>query len=132
MAQPPDLKAHGRRCATVEGVNIHANTYVAKQARVHLEKLCRYITRPAVCDARLKLLDDGRVRMAFKSVWSNGAVGKVFEPRAREPFGCRRRASAVALAHGGGKRRWCGGYYDRGGGSDGFGTSVSAAVGQSE
>ena len=47
---------------------------------MHLEKLCRYITRPAVCDARLKLLDDGRVRMAFKSVWSNGAVGKVFEP----------------------------------------------------
>ena len=80
MTEPPEPKPHGRRCAIVQGFSIHANTYVAPQARPQLEALCRYITRPAVCDARLDKLPDGRIRMAFKNTWSNGATARVFEP----------------------------------------------------
>ncbi len=79
-AAAPKVKPHGRRCAMVDGFSVHANTFVAKHARPQLEKLCRYITRPAVCNARLKRQRDGRVRVDFKSVWRNGATGKVFEP----------------------------------------------------
>ena len=78
--EPVVAKPHGRRCAMVDGFNLHANTYVPARARPKLERLCRYITRPAICNARLRKLDDGQVLMKFKRPWANGAIAKIFEP----------------------------------------------------
>ena len=80
MREPPEPKPHGRRCAHVQGFSLHAATRVGRKARPHLEKLCRYVARPAICNARLKFLDDGRILMRFKRKWANGAVAKVWEP----------------------------------------------------
>ncbi len=58
---------------------MHANTFVPALARDRLEKLIRYVARPAVCLGRLAYLEGGYVEMRFKSRWRDGSVGKVFE-----------------------------------------------------
>ena len=34
--------------------------------------LCKYILRPPLANDRLKILDDGNVRLEFKRPWSDG------------------------------------------------------------
>jgi Putative transposase. len=36
------------------------------------ENLCKYILRPPLANDRLKILDDGNVRLEFKRPWSDG------------------------------------------------------------
>ena len=49
-------------------------------ARESLERLCRYILRPALCNARLERLPDGRILAKLKRRWSDGTWAKLFEP----------------------------------------------------
>ncbi|UNB75899.1 transposase [Escherichia coli] len=39
-----------------------------------LEKLCRYITRPAISEKRLSIALQGRVRYQLKTPWRNGTT----------------------------------------------------------
>src|SRR5210317_866023 len=48
--------------------------------REKLERLCRYITRPAVSAKRLSMTRNGRVRYELKTPWRNGTTHVVFEP----------------------------------------------------
>ena len=41
------------RCATIAGVSVHANVAVPAHDRRRLERLCRYVARPALCGERL-------------------------------------------------------------------------------
>jgi hypothetical protein len=52
--KPPPARILGRRCAQIEGFNLHANTRVAANQRDQLETLCRYLARPPLSDERLK------------------------------------------------------------------------------
>ena len=45
-----------------------------------LERLCRYISRPAVSERRLSLLDDGRIRYELKTPYRDGTTHVIFEP----------------------------------------------------
>jgi hypothetical protein len=47
---------------------------------VILERLCRYITRPAISDKRLSISPQGRVRYQLKTPWKNGTTHIEFEP----------------------------------------------------
>jgi hypothetical protein len=38
----------GPRCASLSGISLHANVYIPAAARRQLEKLRRYVARPAV------------------------------------------------------------------------------------
>jgi len=40
-------------------------------ARDALERLCRYILRPALCNARMERLADGRIVVKLKRTWSS-------------------------------------------------------------
>ena len=51
-----DIKPHGRNCAQAHGYSLHANTRVGELARGDLEKLLRYVCRPAIAAHRLELL----------------------------------------------------------------------------
>ena len=51
----------GPRCASLSGISLHANVCIPAGARRQLEKLCRYVARPAVAAERLSLLPDGRL-----------------------------------------------------------------------
>ena len=62
------------------GVNIHAGTAIDGRDRRRLERLCRYMGRPPICEERLERLEDGRVSYGFKSAWKDGTRGIVLDP----------------------------------------------------
>ena len=64
----------------VDGFNLHANVRIGPASRADLERLCRYILRPALCGGRLERLADGRILAKLKRIWSDGTWAKVFEP----------------------------------------------------
>jgi len=70
----------GRLCAEAEGYNLHAATWIAGHQRTRLERICTYISRPAVADDRLDLLDDGRVALRLKRPFADGTSYLLFAP----------------------------------------------------
>ena len=48
--------------------------------RDKLERLCRYISRPAVSEKRLALTSNGQVRYELKTPYRNGTTHVIFEP----------------------------------------------------
>jgi hypothetical protein len=66
------------RCATCAGYSVHAGTAVGARDRLGLERLCRYVARPAVSSRRVTELPDGRVRLELKRPWSDGTVALTF------------------------------------------------------
>ncbi len=48
--------------------------------RTHLERLCRYIARPAVSTKRLSLTRHGKVRYELKTPYNDGTTHVLFEP----------------------------------------------------
>ena len=69
-------------CATPSagGFSLHAGVAAQAYQRDRLERLCRYVTRPAVAEPRLSLTAGGRIRYALKSPWRDGTTHVVFEP----------------------------------------------------
>jgi len=64
----------------VSGFSLHAGVATKVNERTKLERLCRYITRPAVSTKRLALTRNGRVRYELKTPWRNGTTHVIFEP----------------------------------------------------
>jgi hypothetical protein len=62
------------------GFSLHAGVATKANERAKLERLCRYITRPAVSTKRLSLTHNGRVRYELKTPWHNGTTHVIFEP----------------------------------------------------
>ena len=71
-----------KRCMRSQGFSLHANTAVAADNRIGLEKLCRYGMRPPFSHERLSLTDDGRVRLELRRPWptADGVSSLTFEP----------------------------------------------------
>ncbi len=68
------------RVANVAGFSLHAGVATKANERAKLERLCRYITRPAVSTKRLSITRNGRVRYELKTPWRNGTTHVIFEP----------------------------------------------------
>ena len=62
------------------GFSLHAGVSARANERAKLERLCRYITRPAVSTKRLSMTRNGRVRYELKTPWHNGTTHVIFEP----------------------------------------------------
>jgi hypothetical protein len=79
---PPleEPKAGSSRVAKVAGFSLHAGVVAEAHQRDKLERLCRYIARPAVSEKRLSLLDDGRIRYELKTPYRDGTTHVIFEP----------------------------------------------------
>jgi hypothetical protein len=71
----------GRRCAMVEGFNVHANTAIKADDREGREHLLRYIARPPLSDERMSQLEDGRVAGRLKKAWRDGTTHVAFTPQ---------------------------------------------------
>jgi len=67
------------RCATVSGFSVHANVSIHAHDRMRLERLARYVSRPAISTERLSELPDGRLLYRLKRRWRNGTTEVVFE-----------------------------------------------------
>ena len=67
LGDEPDLghvASRGPRQAQLDGFDLHANVWVPPNDRARLEQLCRYLLRPPLAQARLRLRADGRVLTA--------------------------------------------------------------------
>jgi len=53
---------------------------VVKGQRKKLERLCRYVSRPAVSEKRLSLTQNGQVRYELKTPYRNGTTHVIFDP----------------------------------------------------
>ena len=62
------------------GFSLHASVAAKARERDKLERLCRYITRPAVSEKRLSLTAQGKVRYELKTPYRDGTTHVIFEP----------------------------------------------------
>ncbi len=62
------------------GFSLHAAVRWGADQRKELEQLCRYITRPAIANERLKLNRAGQVVLQLKSPYKDGTTHIVMEP----------------------------------------------------
>jgi len=69
-----------RDLATAAGFSLHAGVAARANERDKIERLCRYIARPALASSRLSLTREELVRYAFKTPWRDGTTHVLFEP----------------------------------------------------
>ena len=70
----------GALCAQLDGFSLHARVCVDAADRERLERLCRYVTRPAIASERLSLAEDGRVVYRLRHAWRDGTTHVLLEP----------------------------------------------------
>jgi hypothetical protein len=70
--------AKGKRCYSVNGFSLHANTAINTHSRDKLYKLIEYMARGPISNDRLELLDNGEVKLALKTPWANGTTHLLF------------------------------------------------------
>ena len=68
------------RVASMDGFSLHAGVATQAHERDKLERVCRYITRPAVSEKRLSLTSSGNIRYSLKTPYRDGTTHVVFEP----------------------------------------------------
>lgn len=71
---PGDTGSHEGDAGKVGGFSLHAGVAAEAYKSHKLEKLCRYITRPAISEKRLSISPQGRVRYELKMPWRNGTT----------------------------------------------------------
>lgn len=62
------------------GLELHAAVQIDAPDRAGLERVCRYLARPAVPQDRVSYRADGKVVVTLKRVWKGGVRAVVFEP----------------------------------------------------
>ena len=73
--RPEGVRPRGRNCAELDQFTVHANSRIAPLARDALEKMIRYLCRPALAAGRVELLEnDTVVRLKQKSAWRDGTT----------------------------------------------------------
>ncbi len=72
-------RVHGAGLEASAGwTSLHAGVRIAATDRAGLERLCRYVLRPAVALSRLSLLDDDRIRLRLRHAWGDGTEAVEF------------------------------------------------------
>jgi ribosomal protein S27E len=62
------------------GFSLHAGVACKSNQRKKLERLCRYVTRPAISEQRLSLASNGNVIIALKTPYDDGTSHVVLSP----------------------------------------------------
>jgi hypothetical protein len=70
----------GDTVGKVAGFSLRAGVAAKAHERNKLERLCRYISRPAVSEKRLSLTAQGKVRYQLKTPYKDGTTHVTFEP----------------------------------------------------
>ena len=77
---PPAPLPRATDAVTFERFNLHASVQLAGSDDLGRERLCRYLTRPALSLARLRVLRDGSVSYRVKRVSRHRATHRVMSP----------------------------------------------------
>jgi len=72
--------AFGDSVGKVAGFSLHAGVAAKAHERKKLERLCRYVSRPAVSEKRLSLTPNGNIRYQLKTPYRDGTTHVIFEP----------------------------------------------------
>jgi hypothetical protein len=64
----------------VGGFSLHAGVAAEAHESQKLERLCRYIARPAISEKRLSISAQGRVSYQLKTPWRNGTTHVEWDP----------------------------------------------------
>jgi hypothetical protein len=76
-----NLEQSGQECCVnAHGFSLHAGVRCAMNQRNKLERLCRYITRPAIADERLARNKDGQIVLTLKTPYRDGTTHIVLSP----------------------------------------------------
>lgn len=67
-------------CANHQGFSLHAAVHCEANDRQSIEQLCRYITRPAISNGRLRINREGNAVLKLKTPWHNGTTHIVLTP----------------------------------------------------
>jgi len=67
-------------CAKLGGFTLHAGVTIDAKDSGGLERLCRYIARPALAQDRLSIRYDGKVVYRLRHPWRDGTSQVVFDP----------------------------------------------------
>jgi hypothetical protein len=67
-------ESFGKGTGQVAGFSLYAGVAAKARQRGKLERLCRYITRPAVSEKRLSLTNQGKVRYELKTPCRDGTT----------------------------------------------------------
>jgi len=70
----------GSRCAALGGFSLHADTGCEAWEREKLERLCRYVARPAIANERLFARPDGLIVYKMKKPYKDGTEYLLFSP----------------------------------------------------
>jgi hypothetical protein len=77
---PGDADPLEGEAGKVGGFSLHAGVATEAHESHKLERLCRYITRPAISEKRLSISPQGRVRYQLKTPWKNGTTHVEWDP----------------------------------------------------
>ena len=77
-AEPPEEPTKG--VAQAAGFSLHAGIGIEADARGKLERLCRYVSRPAVAEERLARTERGDVRVQLKTAYRDGTTHVILDP----------------------------------------------------
>ena len=64
----------------VAGFSLHAGVAARADQRKKLERICRYVSRPAISEQRLSLTRNGNVRYQLKTPYRDGTTHVIFDP----------------------------------------------------
>jgi len=64
----------------IAGFSLHAGVATKANERKKLERLCRYMSRPALSEKRLSLTPNGNIRYQLKTPYKDGTTHVIFEP----------------------------------------------------
>ena len=79
-AMPREVTVRQPLCAELDGFSLHAAVRIEAHERKRLERLCRYITRPALSDERIRVNAAGQVELELKTPWRDGTTHLVVSP----------------------------------------------------
>ena len=72
--------AKGKRCYSINGFSLHANTSINPHQRDRLFNLVQYIARGPLSNERLEITEKGDVKLQLKTAWSDGTTHLLFTP----------------------------------------------------
>ncbi len=73
-------ESYGPQAGCVAGFSLHAGVAAKAHETKKLERLCRYISRPAISEQRLSLTPGGKIRYELKTPYRDGTTHVIFEP----------------------------------------------------
>jgi len=83
---PTNTDGEYGQLANTSGFSLHAGVSANADEPEKLERLCRYISRPAISEQRLSMTDHMKVRYELKTPYRDGTDYRIWTPPILQPL----------------------------------------------